>query len=295
VFTDLTMQLRLTLAGAVAALLAGAATAHAQTPALTPLNACYVSATQTAREPVGLEGANFQPNVPLDVFVDEVLQPQDPANPPMTDVLGKIEGSVMAPYVASGQRSFTVRLAEQSPRTGSASATSKVTALSVTQSPQKPSTTSTRVRFRLRGFTNKLLPVYAHYVLKGKVRQTVQIGKPYGDCGLVSVRRRQFPFAHPQTGSWTIQFDQEQVYNPNAIRYTRLPVRVKRKPRPRDQTAAGSSAPTRVRSNTSSPSSASTLMWSPAVNSPLSRPSASGSTRRLEMIRFSGRAPYVGS
>jgi hypothetical protein len=228
------MHLRLTLAGAVAALLAGTGTAHAQTPSLTPLKPCYVSATEQARELVTLQGENFPKNAALDVFVDDVLQPPpDPANPPTTDVLGKVEGSVMAPYIASGQRTFTVRLSDKPPGTSAASAMSKVTALSVTQSPQKPSTTSTRVRFRLRGFTNKLLPVYAHYVRDGKLRETVQIGKPYGDCGLVSVRRRQFPFAHPQTGKWWIQFDQEQAYNPNASLYTKLPVDVKRKPRPR--------------------------------------------------------------
>jgi hypothetical protein len=200
---------------------------------LDPLRPCYVSATEQARELVDLHGTNFAKSTPLDVYVDDVPQPEDPANPPMTDLAGTIDGTVMAPYIASGQRTFTVRLSEKPPGTGSASATSKVTALSVSQSPQKPSTTSTRVRFRLRGFTNKLLPVYAHYVRDGKVRETVQIGKPYGDCGLVSVRRRQFPFAHPHIGRWTIQFDQEQAYNPNAALYTRLPVDVKRKPRPR--------------------------------------------------------------
>ena len=57
------------------------------------------------------------------------------------------------------------------------------------------------------------------------------------------------------------------------------------------ETAARLPRSTRVRSKRSSPSSASTVTWSPVTNSPFSRPSASGSTSRLEMIRLSGRAP----
>jgi hypothetical protein len=110
------------------------------------------------------------------------------------------------------------------------SATAKVTALSVTTSPSRPQTTSTRVRFRGRGFTDRLQPVYAHYVFNDKVRQTVRIGKPFGDCGQFSVRRRQFPFKNPHVGSWIVQFDQAPDYNPNALAYTRLKIVVSRKP-----------------------------------------------------------------
>jgi hypothetical protein len=105
-----------------------------------------------------------------------------------------------------------------------------VTALSVTASPSKPRNTSTRVRFRGRGFTEPFTPVYAHYVFKDKVRETVRIGKPFGDCGQFSVRRRQFPIKHPHVGTWIVQFDQEQAYNPKAIAYARLKIVVSRKP-----------------------------------------------------------------
>ena len=222
------MHLRLSLAGAVVAVLAAPAAAFA-TPDFTLDKTCYVSATPDQREPVTINASGFAGNTRMEVFVDEVSQ-ADPFNPPMTDGLGYLSGSVMAPYVDSGQRLFTLRLTEARVGGLTAAHVAKVTALSVTQSPSTPATTSSRVRFRMRGLTDKLQPVYAHYVYDGKVRQTVRLGKPYGDCGLLSVRRRQFPFKHPKPGRWWIQFDQEQAYNPQARLYTKLKVDVTRKP-----------------------------------------------------------------
>jgi hypothetical protein len=224
----------LTLAGAAVAVLAGpvtAAAAQPPPPTIFPLAAkCYVSATPEQRQLVTVHGENFAGLVAMDVDVDGVTQPISP--PPMTDALGRIDGSVQAPYVESGQRLFTIRLSEQARKESAAVVTSKVTALSVTQSPLQAKSSS-KVRFRLRGFTDKTKPIYAHYVYKGVSRRTVLMGKPYGDCGLLSVRRKQFPFRHPHIGKWEIQFDQEPAYNPQPGLYTRLPVRVKRTP-PRD-------------------------------------------------------------
>jgi hypothetical protein len=110
--------------------------------------------------------------------------------------------------------------------------------------PAKASTRE-RVRFRGRGFTMRApglipdttvpAPVYAHYVFAGKSRKTVRIGTPTDDCGLISSKRRQFPFKKsPQVGVWTIQFDQEAVYNPKAAIRVPLTIRVRKaiKPRP---------------------------------------------------------------
>ncbi len=144
------------------------------------------------------------------------------------------------------------------------------------------------MRFRGRGFTDPTTAIYAHYVFAGRSQKTVRIGMPEGDCGLFSVKRRQFPFKKsPRIGVWTIQFDQEKVYNPKA----RAPRAAADQGPPDDQAGAGSGSLTRVRSKRSSPSSASTTTRSPAAKSPFSRPRASGSTRRLAITRFSGRAP----
>jgi hypothetical protein len=159
------------------------------------------------------------------------VAPPPGTDQPTADANGVLEGLVSAPFIASGQRFFSLRLTEQSNKEATVETQAKVTALSVTSSPVKPRNTSTRVRFRGRGFTNRLMPIYAHYVFNNRVRETVRIaGKPFGDCGQFSVRRRQFPFKNPRVGTWTVQFDQEQAYNPNALVYTRLKIVVTRKP-----------------------------------------------------------------
>src|SRR5262249_15981601 len=142
------------------------------------------------------------------------------------------------PYIVSGQRWFSLRVTEQADGENhpiamgaTASTISKVTALSVVQSPQQSRTTSSKVRFRGRGFTDRTKPVYAHSLCHNRVEQTGLIGKPYGDCGLFSVRRRQFPMSQPRTGTWQVQFDQSPVYSDQSSPYTRIKINVARKPR----------------------------------------------------------------
>jgi hypothetical protein len=149
---------------------------------------------------------------------------------------------VKAPFIESGQRTFTLRVQESANADNTVSATSKVTRLSVEQSPAKASTAD-RVRFRGRGFTTRVagpvpgttvpVPVYAHYVFGGKSRKTVRIGTPTGDCGLISSKRKQFPFKKsPQVGVWTIQFDQDAAYNPKAAVRVPLTIKVRRELKP---------------------------------------------------------------
>jgi hypothetical protein len=230
----------LLLTAAFAAL--GAAPAAAL-PQLQPLKPCYVAAQEEQREFVVVDGLNFTPFAFVDVFVDDTLQPK--SNPEAQAAYdGTLKGSVPAPFIESGQRTFTLRVTERDHVDNTASATSKVTRLSVEQVPAKASTRE-RVRFRGRGFTMRApglipdttvpAPVYAHYVFAGKSRKTVRIGTPTDDCGLISSKRRQFPFKKsPQVGVWTIQFDQEAVYNPKAAIRVPLTIRVRKaiKPRP---------------------------------------------------------------
>jgi hypothetical protein len=237
-----TMLLRtLLLTAAFAAI--GAAPAAAL-PQLNPLKPCYVAAQQEQREFVVVDGFSFTPFAFVDILVDDTVQPKsDPNDPePQAAYDGTLKGSVKAPFIESGQRQFTLRVTERANADNTASATAKVTRLSVEQVPAKASTRD-RVRFRGRGFTMRLptpvpgvttpAPVYAHYVFAGKSRKTVRIGTPTGDCGLVSSKRRQFPFKKsPQVGVWTIQFDQEPVYNPKAQIRVPLTIRVKRMIKP---------------------------------------------------------------
>jgi hypothetical protein len=232
---SLTMFLRPLLAGAVVVLLAmpaAASAAPAGPPAFTKnLERCYVSAAPGQTQPIEIAAAGFMPFAFVNVLIDNtVVTPPAGSDPPQADANGELKGFVSAPYIASGQRFFSLRLTEQVNSDATVATSAKVTALSVTASPTKPRNTKTRVRFRGRGFTERLNPIYAHYVFKDRVRQTVRIGKPFGDCGQFSVRRRQFPMRNPHVGPWIVQFDQDQAYNPNATAFARLKIVVSRKP-----------------------------------------------------------------
>jgi hypothetical protein len=233
------MLLRTTLLAAAFAVLA-AVPASAQAPAPAPLldglAPCYVAATEFQREYVTVSGHYFTPYANVDIFVDDVLQ-TIPGQQPQVQFDSSITGSVQAPFVEEGQRAFTLRVTEHDTPANSAITTSKVTRLSVDQTPAAAST-SQRVRFRGRGFTDLMTPVYMHYVFAGKSKKTIEIGLPTGDCGLFSVKRKQFPFQKsPQVGVWTIQFDQKPKYDPKASPRVPLTVKVRKVVKPKSARA----------------------------------------------------------
>jgi hypothetical protein len=220
------MFLRSTLLGAVlAALVTSPASADVT---LDPLKPCYVVAQETQRELVSINAHGFTQYSVVDVYVDEVQQ----AEPATALIDGSVTGTLAAPFVESGEREFTLRLSERGVATNTVSTVSRVTRFSVEQSP-KSARTDEKVRFKGRGFT-KPGPVYAHYVFGGKVRRTIKLGLPKGNCGTFNVRRRQFPFKkRPPVGTWTIQFDQLPYYDPNASARVPMPIKVKRAIKPR--------------------------------------------------------------
>jgi hypothetical protein len=73
--------------------------------------------------------------------------------------------------------------------------------------------------------------VYAHYLLKGRLRKTVQLATTALPCGTFDVRRRQLPVKRPQTGRWFVQIDQEAVWHktPSGVSF-RLTIDVARSP-----------------------------------------------------------------
>jgi hypothetical protein len=235
---SLTMLLRTTLLAAAFAVL-WAMPAHAQTAAqLDPLKPCYVAATEDQREYVTVSGSGFTPFAYVDIFVDNI--DATPTNPqPQATYDGFLLGSVPAPFIDAGQRTFTLRAREREVQANSVTVTSKVTRLSVDQSPESAAT-SDRVRFRGRGFTDLTKAVYVHYVFAGKSKKTIKIGLPTGDCGLFSIKRKQFPFHNsPQIGVWTLQFDQNPRYDPKASPRVPLTVKVRKAPKIKPRSARG--------------------------------------------------------
>jgi hypothetical protein len=228
------MLLRSTLLAAVISALS-AMPALAQTtdpPFLDGVKPCYVAAQESQREFVAISGHNFTPFKYVDLYIDDIgPQPVEGAQP-QADVYGLLKGSVQAPFIEEGERAFVVRATERDDSTKSATYQTKITRLAVEQTPAAAAT-SDRVRFRGRGFTDLTRPVYMHYVFAGKSKRTIQIGLPTGDCGLFSVRRKQFPFKKsPQVGVWTIQFDQSFKYDPKASPRVPLTIKVRRKIKP---------------------------------------------------------------
>ena len=213
------MFLRSMSTGAVLAALI-TSPASAQQLGIEPLKPCYVAAQPDQREPINIVGQGFTPYSPVDVIIDDVHQTTAQA---LID--GKVTGTWPAPFVESGEREFTLRLAEQGSPTNIASVTSRVTSFTVEQSPKRARTTQ-KVRFKGRGFMKPNEPVYAHYVFGGRSLKTVKIGLPTGSCGTFNVRRKQFPFKkRPRVGTWTIQFDQLPYYWAQAD--ARVPMTIK--------------------------------------------------------------------
>jgi hypothetical protein len=222
-----TMLLRSLTTGAAVAALA-AAPASAAPVFTTPLKPCYVAAQEPQREFIDVETAGFTPLADVDVYLDDILQTGVAAKATLD---GRVIGKVQAPFPQTPQRTFTLRLTEHNAVANTVAATSMVTRVSVEQLPEAAKT-SDRVRFKGRGFT-KPAPIYAHYVFAGKSRRTVELGMPENACGLFSVKRKQFPFKKsPRVGVWTIQFDQEQRYNPVADVRVPLTIKVKKTIRP---------------------------------------------------------------
>jgi hypothetical protein len=130
----------------------------------------------------------------------------------------------------AGERPFALQLAERGNPANTLTLTTKVTALAVTLTPAR-ARPSRHVRFSGRGFT-AARPVFAHYLFRGKLRKTVRLARPSGDCGTFSVRARQIPIAHPHIGQWTVDFDQRHRYaGPLPPVRDRLIITVRRIPR----------------------------------------------------------------
>jgi len=211
----------------VPALLALGAAAGAAAPAagavtLDPLKPCYVSVGPASRERVIVVGRGFDRNAPVDLEVDGETTTAD------ADAAGVVMAEPSAPYVARGARRFRVRLTQIAPAASPVVAWSRVTTLTVTIAPLQAAT-SARVRIRGRGFT-AAKPIWAHYVFRGRDRRTVRlVARPASSCGTFSVRRRQFPIAHPRPGRWTVQVDQQRRWSPTPhSRFVPVTIRVER-------------------------------------------------------------------
>jgi hypothetical protein len=225
------MSLR-TIAGSGALMISLAAPAAAQAvPTIAPLKPCYITAdTDDGPQSEGVEisASGFTPNSTVTLTIDGATLPGSEGL--QVDAAGNLNlaGSVPAPFVESGSRSFTITLTEDGNPANTVSATAKSTALGVTVRPDNVPP-SRRVRFKGLGFTEDKA-IYAHYIYRGKVRKTVRMARKPGECGSFRARRRQIPVSDPGLGLWTIQFDQfKRFVKPTSrpIVFVRLGIRVR--------------------------------------------------------------------
>jgi hypothetical protein len=214
------MRVKYAILAAAAALLLPQA---AEAASLAPLDPCYRSLDETKRENVPVWGMDFTPGQQVNVYIDSRLVREN------VTVLhdGTVQGDVPAPYQPTGERGFTLTVAEIGNQTNTATATSRVTALALRLKPQRAAP-SRRVRFIGRGFTDGT-EVFAHYVRKDTHRKTVSLGAPKGPCGRVSVKRRQIPVRRPALGRWTLQVDNQPTYSvePSGV-FVRMAITVRR-------------------------------------------------------------------
>jgi hypothetical protein len=210
------MRVLFPLLAAAAALLAPQS---AQGAAVAPLGTCYRSVDVNKRETVPVVASGFTPGEQVEVAIDgqrvNVRVGEEVRESVTVLPDGSIQGSVPAPYQASGQRPFTLTVTQIGQPANTDSADSRVAALGIRLKPRNAAP-SKRVRIRGLGFTDGDM-VYAHYVRKKKVRKTIKLGAPKGPCGRISVRRRQIPVRRPALGRWIMQVDNSPAYSPTPV------------------------------------------------------------------------------
>jgi hypothetical protein len=172
---------------------------------------CYL---QTAKTNVTVSGNGFAPGTPYDVMLDGTALT---GGTNKIDAGGAFRGAFEPPAMAEDEleRQFTVAATADGL---SVSSQFTVTQLKADFSPATGDPQKLKVRFSVAGFAlNTPNPdVYVHYVdPKGKLKQTVRLGRTTGQCGRIArtAKRRLFPFAEPRLGKWQLQFDTSKAFH----------------------------------------------------------------------------------
>ena len=216
----------LLVAAALAALAAAPASAA---PVLDDLKPATSRRRKNSASSCWSTAAASAPNKIVEIYIDEIAALE---TPPITNFDGTLRGSVRAPFIEEGERAFSLRVTERDNLANSVTKFSRVTRLSVEQTPARAATRD-RVRFRGRGFTElsrRSTPTTSSPASRRRPSGSACRPAP---AGLFSIKRQQFPFKNsPRRGVWTIQFDQERAYNPKAAVNFRLTVRVRKRIKP---------------------------------------------------------------
>jgi hypothetical protein len=171
---------------------------------------CYL---QTDKTNVTVSGNGFTPQQPYTVSLDG-LPLTSGSN--LIDAGGAMQGAFAPPALGNDEleRTFTVAVASDPL---AASSTFTVTRLKANFTPSSGDPRKLKVRFSVAGFALATADpdVYVHYIdPRGKLKQTVRLGKATGQCGRIvkTAKRRLFPFSQPRLGKWQLQFDTSEQF-----------------------------------------------------------------------------------
>jgi hypothetical protein len=171
---------------------------------------CYL---QTDRTNVTVSGNGFTPGSQYSVALDGTALSGDTN---LIDAGGGMQGTFVPPALADDEleRTFNVQVTSEALV---AASMFTVTRLKANFTPSSGDPKKLRVRFSVAGFGLAMRnpDVYVHYVdPKGKLKQTVRLGRATGQCGRIerTAKRRLFPFSSPRLGKWQLQFDTSKTF-----------------------------------------------------------------------------------
>jgi hypothetical protein len=172
---------------------------------------CYL---QTDKTNVTVSGNGFTPGQPYSVSLDGTALAGGVG---AIDAGGAMRGAFAPPMLGDDEleRTFSVGVADTA--AVAASSTFTVTRLKANFTPSSGDPKKLKVRFSVAGFALATADpdVYVHYIdPRGKLKQTVRLGKATGQCGRIvkTAKRRLFPFASPRLGKWQLQFDTNRSF-----------------------------------------------------------------------------------
>jgi hypothetical protein len=202
------MALRIPAAvAAVFATLVPAAAAQAGTVTLD--HPCYVESGAMV-----VTGTGFKPNSQLTLSGDGASQNAT------ADASGNFQAPVQVPLNPSSDAkpasivTYTLNVQDAADATQNTSAKYQVTNFAVDRG-QSASPRSRRT-WRFAGFEPGI-PIYAHFLYKGKAQANYRMGVPKGPCGTLSRKAPGIIASRLRTGTWTIQVDQSKTYNKTRV------------------------------------------------------------------------------
>lgn len=190
---------------ALAATLAGPATAQAATLSVSPVKPCYRTG-----ETIGMSGTGFTPDGQVSLAADGEEFATTPA-----DSTGSFAGGLQV--ASATERVKTYSATDQANTANTASVQLRISPFDVNVAPRS-GRPGRRLRIVARGFTTGRR-LWAH-VVRGRSRTHVRVGRLRGACRRLRVRSRIFARG-TRPGVYIVQFDTRRRYSPD----TRVRVR----------------------------------------------------------------------